>query len=116
MILGMFVFSFPASILFALFAIVFSEMFPPYDLPVATYLLLWFGFFLTGYVQWFCVIPNLGKRQPFITLGLGTSEERKASKRKRRRRRGRRNRLHNAVIPILDEAGRTPLERVISDR
>lgn len=115
MLVAMFVLSFPCSLVFVLLAATVLSMFSPYELPVASYLLLWFGFFLTGYVQWFRLVPALGRKRQFITLGLGKTETPKVKKKRRRRKRQRQRRLHEATTLILDAAGRTPIERVIGD-
>jgi hypothetical protein len=114
MTFAMFVLSFPGSLLFTLVAAIFFLMFSPFDLPVATYLLLWFGFFVTGYVQWFWAFPELFQKRQLISLGLSRCEEITVSKRRRR------NHLchetHDRIaIPHHDVIGRTPLERVIGD-
>jgi hypothetical protein len=112
----MFILSFPCSVGFVLVAAIYFLMFSPYDMPIASYLLLWLGFFVTGYVQWFWVLPELRQKRQLITLGLTHSEERKAVKKRRRRKRAHRARFNSSPIPQLDAIGRTPLERVIGDR
>jgi hypothetical protein len=114
MAFAMFVFSFPGSLIFSMVAAIFFLMFSPFDLPVATYLLLWFGFFVTGYVQWFWVVPELFQKRQLISLGLGRLDEIEASKCRRPKRV---NPARIDHVPILhrDEEGRTPLERVIRD-
>lgn len=116
MTFAMFILSFPCSIAFVLVVAIYFLMFSPYDMPIASYLLLWLGFFVTGYVQWFWVLPELRQKRQLITLGLTQSAERKAVKKRRRRKRAPRARLNSSPIPQLDAIGRTPLERVIGDR
>jgi hypothetical protein len=123
MTIGMVILSAPAS-LFVIVGVAFILFFsaPPFHtIPVSVFGLLWFSFFVAGYLQWFHLLPNLLNRTKsgLTTLGLTTPQP--AEKRGRRRRRGRaRKELSPAsceTTPILsfDSARRTPLEKVISD-
>ncbi len=119
--IGMFVLSFPFGLLFMLAAVfIFYALAPhPHNLPVSFYVLLWFGFFVGGYLQWFHLVPHIFNRQPdsLTTLGLSEIEAPKTNRKRRRRR------AHKPSQPLLESkpvlqfegARRTPLERVISD-
>jgi hypothetical protein len=121
---GMFVMAFPASMLYMLFlALVFYLIASShYDLPASFYVLLWLGFFVTGYLQWFHLLPYFFNRQKsFMTLGLSNIEVEKGERKRRRRTsRSRKRKASQAQIeskPVLqfEQPRRTPLEKVISE-
>jgi hypothetical protein len=124
MAVGMAILTFPAG-LFCGFILVlfFSTFFASHSQPSSFYVLLWFGFFVTGYLQWFHLLPYLLDRQNLTTLGLAQTEALPEGKTRRRASRSRRRSRHappppqladKSVLPF-DAVRRTPLEKVISD-
>ncbi|MBV9209035.1 MAG: hypothetical protein JOZ52_00315, partial [Acidobacteria bacterium] len=67
---GMLILAFPSGLLYLLAVGVLVYMFSPNELPVSFYVLLWFGFFVTGYMQWFHLLPHFLNRQGLTTLNL----------------------------------------------
>jgi hypothetical protein len=122
MTLGMFILAFPLGLLYLLIlCLIFYVLSPSvHDIPVSFYVLLWFGFFVAGYLQWFHLLPYLFNRQKNLTtLGLSNIEVEKGE-RKRRRRTSRPRKASQAQIeskPVLqfEPPRRTPLEKVISE-
>jgi hypothetical protein len=123
MTIGMLILSAPASLLvIAAVAIILLMFAPPfYNLPVSLYGLLWFSFFVAGYLQWFHLLPDLANRtKSLTTLGLNTPQPVEKRRRQRRRRQRAPKELGPASFeptPALqfDSARRSPLEKVISD-
>ena len=118
MFFGLTVLSFPAGLLcYFLLASVFY-LFSPFDWPVSFYVLLWFGCFVAGYLQWFHFVPSRFKRERLTTLGLDeTAATGKARRphRSRRRRKAAPAQLDEEQVLSFEAARRTPLERVISE-
>lgn len=112
------VLSFPLSlvtlILFQALALIFDLSLPSIEL------LSLFGLamLVTGYVQWFHVVPRLFQSKRVATLGIsnirtvnaGTRLDRATAARERRVQRAR---LNGAPTLPFDNSGRTPLERMI---
>ncbi len=125
MIFGMVVLTFPAGLLYLLAVGCVLFMLSPSELPVSFYVLLWFGFFVTGYLQWFHFLPDLLERrslsskQSLTTLGLSEGNDKgkgDKSRRARRRRRASQTQLTDRQVLQFEETRLTPLERVISER
>ena len=125
MIFGMLILSFPSSLLYLLAVGCVYYMFSPFELPVTFYVLLWFGFFVTGYLQWFHFLPDLLNRQnssngqSLTTLGLGEGKDAgqgNKRRRARRRRRASQTQLADKQVLQFEEIRLTPLERVIGER
>jgi len=105
--------SFPSGLGFALMASPFLGM------PTMTdFFLLWFGMFVVGYFQWFCIVPNC-RGGGIITLSLAKVERvttephlsvNPAKEKPKLTRKGPLKIVH------FDAAGRTPLERAIASR
>jgi hypothetical protein len=85
---------------------------------------LWFGFFVTGYLQWFHLLPHLLNKQNrhhkhgFTTLGLEQDEEASVSSKRHRPRRRHKPapaQLNDKQVARFEELRRTPLERVIGE-
>jgi hypothetical protein len=126
MMVGMVFLSLPMSLLYLLAVGCVVYLLAPFDMPVSFYVLLWFGFFVTGYLQWFHLLPHLLNRpngidgQSLTTLGLDNGKEANAAKKRHRQSRSRRRKaapaqLDNKQVLQFDEIRRTPLERVIGD-
>ncbi len=124
MTLGMFILNFPVGLLYLIVLSLIFYIFSPHlhDLPVSFYVLLWFGFFVTGYLQWFHLLPHFFNRQKSLTtLGLSNIEVEKGERKRRRRTsRARKRKAPQAQIeskPVLqfEQPPRTPLEKVISE-
>ena len=120
MLVCMIFLTFPCGLLYPLVLSMIFNSINVYD-PVA-YFLLWLGAFVVGYLQWFVLLPRLFHGDEITTLGIaqsGVVNEKKKSRRelsKRRRKRNRQPRLTDYAVAQWDETGRTPLERVISNR
>jgi|GEM_PF-6748800 len=121
---GMFVLAFPVSLLYMLLlAVVFYLLAPShYDLPASFYVLLWLGFFVTGYLQWFHLLPYFFNHQKSITtLGLTNIEAEKVERKQRRRttrsrgRKASQAQIESKPVVQFEEPRRTPLEKVISE-
>ena len=90
MLFGMVVLSFPAGILYLLAVGCILFLLSPFELPVSLYVLLWFGFFVAGYLQWFHLLPQLLRKhngingQSVTTLGLDKIEAAVTAKKRRR--------------------------------
>ncbi len=123
MAFGMVILTFPSGLLsFLVLAFIFHVVFSIHDQPVSFYVLVWFGFFVTGYLQWFHVLPNLLNRQNLTTLGLAQTEalpegqkRRRASRSRRRSRHAPQTQLGDKSVLPFDVIRRTPIEKVISD-
>ena len=104
--------SFPSSILFRLWFPVFygvESIHYPVD-----YILVWLGFLLVGYLQWFVLIPRLFAAPVITSLALARKLGSKPASQRRRKRCARRFATHE--IKPFDEQGKTPIERVFSPR
>lgn len=118
---GMFFMAFPISILYMLvLAAIFYVLSPsPYDMPSSLYVLLWLGFFLSGYLQWFHLVPHFFNRQKSLTtLGLAQTEFTEKVQRKRRpprRRKRKPAQLESKPVLQFEPQRRTPLERIINE-
>jgi hypothetical protein len=126
MVFGMLVLSFPVGALLLLAVAYLVDIFMPIELPISMYVLLWFCFFVTGYFQWFHLLPRLldkfsgSTSRSLTTLGL----EKNGAVRCRHERKHRRRSSRRAIVaPQVDETQvlqfheirRTPLERVIGN-
>lgn len=136
MFLAMLILSFPSSLIFIVL-LVFAGPSPLTSYEPGLYLLLWAGFFMTGYLQWCMVAPRFFGRRQMITLGISERAKTVAQQ----------NASTPALPPVqttkptesirpepqpepaqrivkpaatatttkhFDERGRTPLERVLS--
>jgi hypothetical protein len=127
MLFGMLVLTFPLGVFYLIAILILASTFMPRELPISSYVLMWFGFVVIGYMQWFHLLPSLLDRrnktnnQSLTTLGLERSSESGARKKRRRRTRARRHvnvpaELEARNILEFDISRHSPLERVISDR
>lgn len=127
MLFGMLVLTFPLGVFYLIAILILASTFMPRELPVSSYVLMWFGFIVVGYMQWFHLLPKLLDRknkinnQSLTTLGLERSSESVSKKKRRRRTRARRHvsvpaELEAKNVLEFDISRHSPLERVISDR
>ncbi|MBV9958728.1 MAG: hypothetical protein JO360_09920 [Acidobacteria bacterium] len=115
---GMLVLSFPAGLLYLLAVAFLLHAFMPFNVPVSLYVVLWFGFFVMGYLQWFHLLPGRFRREGLTTLGLDEKEAVATSRRPHRPRRRRKSapaQLTEKQVLPFEATRRTPLERVISE-
>jgi len=123
---GMLILTFPMGVLYLVAALIVYDVFFTSQLPVSALVLLWFGFFVTGYVQWFYLLPLLLDKHSSLrsrsitTLGLEKGSERNTKRKKHSHKRVRKARtavaqMDSRQVLQFDEIRRTPLERVISE-
>ena len=93
MLFGMLVLTFPLGVFYVIAVLILASTVFPNEFPVSAYVLMWFGFFVVGYMQWFHLLPKLldrknrEKNQTLTTLGLEMCTESRAKKKRRRRTR-----------------------------
>jgi hypothetical protein len=121
MLVCMMFLTFPCGLIYLLIVGLFFGSVDAHD--PASYFLLWLGAFAAGYFQWFVLLPRLAGRQQITTLsiGPGSTVAKKGRQGRRRARKKRRSRILPArfdghMVEQWDEAGHSPLERVINDR
>jgi hypothetical protein len=102
--------SFPSSVLFLLS---FSEIYGRETIhyPV-DYVRFWLGTAVVGYLQWFVAVPSILATPVITTLGLSPKARSKPASKLRRRHGTRTRPVYD--IKHFDEAGKTPIERVLS--
>ena len=105
--------SFPLSLLPVL---VLDDLIGPEVPPIVEFSVLWFCMFVSGFVQWFVLLPWLARPQ-FTTLGLSTQSPRRPRRSRRRRRRVRKRPNHIAPTTThYDVNGMSPLERAFLEQ
>lgn len=114
----MLILSFPSGVLAVLVSVFFLGFNPPTD-----FLLIWLALAVAGYVQWFVLLPSMGKHREVISLNLSLNQSTPTLNAPATRTEPNKSQRREKPLAIqakrfrsFDKQGRTPLDRALGSR